>query len=165
MNRRKLLGSLAVVGGVSAMPSTWVKPVINSVVLPAHAQTSDTGASLPSINAAGPALTLSATSIDATSLFSLLDILTPVIDVTPSTSATASGGQFGLIIEAISSSTALVELRFIDSALSLSPLFTFLLSFGDSFQAQGFVDSEGFVFGLDVSLSLDGNTLNLSLIL
>ena len=40
MSRRKVIGSLAVVGGVSAMPTSWVKPVINSVILPAHAQTS-----------------------------------------------------------------------------------------------------------------------------
>ena len=42
MNRRKVIGSLAVVGGVSAMPTSWVKPVVNSVILPVHAQTSAT---------------------------------------------------------------------------------------------------------------------------
>ena len=40
---QKILG-LSVVGGVSAVfPSKWIKPVVDSVVLPAHEQTSDTG--------------------------------------------------------------------------------------------------------------------------
>lgn len=43
-SRRKLLKSFAVGGGVAAtaasMPKEWVKPVLDQVVLPAHAQTS-----------------------------------------------------------------------------------------------------------------------------
>jgi len=39
-NRRKLLG-LALLGGSSlVLPSRWSKPIMNAVVLPAHAQTS-----------------------------------------------------------------------------------------------------------------------------
>ena len=50
LNRRKVIGSLAVIGGVSALPTSWVKPVVNSVMLPAHAQTStDTENVSPSV--------------------------------------------------------------------------------------------------------------------
>ncbi len=39
--RRNLLKSVASVGAIgTALPNTWIKPVVNSVVLPAHAQTS-----------------------------------------------------------------------------------------------------------------------------
>ena len=38
-NRRKLLGVIGL-AGVAAAPAQWVTPVINAVILPAHAQTS-----------------------------------------------------------------------------------------------------------------------------
>ena len=42
--RRKLIMSLAAGGGVltagKMVPNTWVKPVVDSVVMPAHAQCS-----------------------------------------------------------------------------------------------------------------------------
>lgn len=40
-DRRKLLGYLGV-GGIAAcaLPAQWTKPIVNSVMLPAHAQTS-----------------------------------------------------------------------------------------------------------------------------
>ena len=41
--RRRLIKKLAIGGGVattaSSMPTKWVKPVLDSVILPAHAQT------------------------------------------------------------------------------------------------------------------------------
>ena len=80
MNRRKLLGSLAVVGGVSAMPSNWVKPVINSVILPAHAQTSEE---------ATPGLFLSTTNIPGENPFPTLTPTFTIIGVGP----TFSGGE------------------------------------------------------------------------
>jgi hypothetical protein len=43
-SRRKILKSIAAGGGAfiagKSLPSTWIKPVVDSVVLPAHAQTS-----------------------------------------------------------------------------------------------------------------------------
>ena len=40
-NRRELLGTVATLaGGILATPSVWVKPIVNSVILPGHAQTS-----------------------------------------------------------------------------------------------------------------------------
>ncbi|MEM7196402.1 MAG: tail fiber domain-containing protein [Pseudomonadota bacterium] len=41
--RRKLLGSAIAAGAVVSAPSQWVKPSIGSVILPAHAQTTDSG--------------------------------------------------------------------------------------------------------------------------
>ena len=49
-NRRKLLGVLGF-AGVAAAPTQWVTPVINAVLLPAHAQTS---ICVTDINAGGP---------------------------------------------------------------------------------------------------------------
>lgn len=39
-SRRKLLSTFTVVGAASQLPNQWVKPIVNSVVLPAHAQMS-----------------------------------------------------------------------------------------------------------------------------
>ncbi len=48
-SRRKLIKSAAIgtgaLGAASVAPSNWVKPVINSVAIPAHAQTTDDSAS------------------------------------------------------------------------------------------------------------------------
>lgn len=42
-SKRKSLKALTALGvGVAATPSAWKKPIVNSIVLPAHAQTSDT---------------------------------------------------------------------------------------------------------------------------
>lgn len=45
--RRKLIMSLAAGGGVlttgKMLPNTWVKPVVDSVVMPAHAQLTGKG--------------------------------------------------------------------------------------------------------------------------
>ena len=164
MNRRKLLGSLAVVGGVSAMPSTWVKPVINSVVLPAHAQTSATDASSPISPAVGPVLSLSATSFDVSSVQPglTLNLASTVISSDP---LIASGGIIELTVGSASIPVVAVEIIFEDSngVPQTSPGAGLIPNTSD--QLQGFADSMGVVFGLDVSLSLDGNTLNLSLIL
>ena len=153
MNRRKLLGSLAVVGGVSAMPTNWVKPVINSVFLPAHAQTSET-----------PALTLSATSFDVSTLqgISDLDFVSTVISSAP---AIASGGFFDLNATDLGGGDVALLIDFTDSDGTDGLVFINSLSPGQTSQSDIIVDSEGFVFSLDVSLSPDGNTLNLSLIL
>ena len=40
IGRRKALGTLAGLGGVAATQTTWVSPVIERVILPAHAETS-----------------------------------------------------------------------------------------------------------------------------
>ena len=44
-NRRKLIHSIALGGGViiagKSIPNSWTKPIIQSVILPAHAQTSE----------------------------------------------------------------------------------------------------------------------------
>ncbi len=58
--RRKLLKSIATLSGVGAagqLSSTWVKPVVDSVVLPAHATTTDASGSSPGANAC-PATTV-----------------------------------------------------------------------------------------------------------
>lgn len=42
-SKRKSLKALATLGvGVAATPSAWKQPIVNSIILPAHAQTSDT---------------------------------------------------------------------------------------------------------------------------
>ncbi|MDH3690876.1 MAG: hypothetical protein OEU36_15625 [Gammaproteobacteria bacterium] len=57
--RRRLLALLSTSGGVAAttksLPDQWVKPIVNSVLLPTHAQTSP---------ASPPALTISCVGID-----------------------------------------------------------------------------------------------------
>ena len=44
-SKRKILTSIGVTSGVvgasALVPSTWVKPAVNSVILPAHAQATD----------------------------------------------------------------------------------------------------------------------------
>ena len=49
--KRKLIKSAilgtGVVGSASAMPSKWTKPVIDSVILPSHAETTDDSGSSP----------------------------------------------------------------------------------------------------------------------
>jgi len=40
-NKRKMLGITGAVALVSSMPGSWTRPVIQSVILPAHAQTSE----------------------------------------------------------------------------------------------------------------------------
>lgn len=54
-DRRKLLGVIGV-GSVSAaaMPSTWTKPLIDAVVLPAHAQTSEIEMCMSNTSVGGP---------------------------------------------------------------------------------------------------------------
>ncbi len=45
LSKRKIITSLGLTSGVlgaAALPPGWIKPVVNSVLLPAHAQTSDT---------------------------------------------------------------------------------------------------------------------------
>jgi hypothetical protein len=50
-SRRKLLKSIAVGSGAvvagKSMPESWSKPVVNAVMLPAHAETTDDSGSLP----------------------------------------------------------------------------------------------------------------------
>ena len=179
MNRRKLLGSLAVVGGVSAMPSTWVKPVINSVFLPAHAQTSITDASpspppaeTPTPPGETPVLSLSATSIDVTFEQSLvgplnagISFLLDTVQVISSNPALASGGDT-LGSSAIIGLASLSFNFIINDSLGTPSVFfpiTALLP-GQSSIIVPTTDLAGFDLGLEVSLSPDGNTLNLSLI-
>lgn len=47
VDRRKLLGAMVASGAISgaALPEKWRKPVVNSVILPAHAQTTGPGPS------------------------------------------------------------------------------------------------------------------------
>ena len=169
MNRRKLLGSLAVVGGVSAMPSNWVKPVINSVILPAHAQTSEplssasTSTPIPTV---APALTLTGGSLD----ISLLQAISPpILDfvsiVTASVPAITSGGTIITQATFLTPGTTTVSFIFVDSQAGQSQVMAGSLLAGQTLQFAGLTDSAGFVFGLEVALSPDGNTLNLSLIL
>jgi len=40
--RKLLLGATAVAGGAAALPTSWTKPVVDTVLLPAHAETTDT---------------------------------------------------------------------------------------------------------------------------
>jgi len=55
LERRRLLALITVGGATSyALPTTWVSPIINSVVLPAHAQTSTT--CVTDIQVGGPLL-------------------------------------------------------------------------------------------------------------
>lgn len=42
-SRRRLIQALATGGGVAALPTEWKSPIIDSVMLPAHAQTTTTG--------------------------------------------------------------------------------------------------------------------------
>jgi hypothetical protein len=55
LERRRLLTCITVGGAAGiAMPAAWVSPIINSVVLPAHAQTS--AACVTDAQAGGPLL-------------------------------------------------------------------------------------------------------------
>jgi len=51
LNRRKVLASIATGAGAvvagSALPESWTKPVVNAVILPAHASTTDDTGNLP----------------------------------------------------------------------------------------------------------------------
>ena len=145
------------------MPSTWVKPVINSVVLPAHAQTSATEAPSISAPAVGPVLSLSATSFDV-STFPLG--VAPQV-VISSDQSVASGGTLDIVVTPAPTDPPLfiIDFTFNNSDGDPFPGFSLLLPVGGSEPSQIFTDSAGFDFGLVFSLSNDGNTLNLSLIL
>ena len=79
-NRRKvLLGLTGGIAGASQLPSKWTKPVIDSVILPAHAQTSATTAAptttmapLPTNFRGNISLAVSLTSNQRDSIFSAL---------------------------------------------------------------------------------------------
>ncbi len=61
-NRRKvILGLTGGIAGVSQLPSRWTKPVVDSVILPAHAQTSVTTTPAPTTTAA-PGVTTTTTT-------------------------------------------------------------------------------------------------------
>ncbi len=51
-NKRKILKTLLGISGISALPASWKKPIVDSVALPIHAQTSAIvpPVSSPSIN-------------------------------------------------------------------------------------------------------------------
>lgn len=78
------LGGVATAGAV-AVPSTWIKPVINSVVLPAHAQTSacvtDTTVGGPLLgNASGATTCQQACEAEATAVSGQLCAVTETVD-------------------------------------------------------------------------------------
>ena len=160
MNRRKLLGSLAVVGGVSAMPSNWVKPVINSVILPAHAQTSEIDAD-SSQSPLIPGLTLVDTTFDIQDI-AVIGSFTFNSQILPDNVLT-SGGYIVLVIENDAAGTPDVNLTFADSD-NLSVFGTFDLTPGaPSIPSGQLTDSSGQDFVLNFSINTAGDTLNVSL--
>ena len=56
-SKRKILTSIGVTSGVvgasALVPSTWVKPAVNSVILPAHAQSTPAATAAPTTAAPG----------------------------------------------------------------------------------------------------------------
>ena len=84
IERRKLLGLAGVAGGV-ALSGTWSKPLVNAVVLPAHAQTSmcmaDTFIGGPLLgNASGAMTCQAACEAEATSQSALLCDVRETVD-------------------------------------------------------------------------------------
>ena len=177
LNRRKVITSLAAVGGVSTMPSGWVKPVINSVMLPAHAQTSidgddvdDSPELILDINSS-PSLILAETSL---SISTQEDFSVPINGV----GANSSGGTLvvtgaTLMVAASLSSPgeagvvyALFEANFVDSSTQFNsgqiPGGT-ILFVGDSITSSNFIDSAGVAFTVTLSNPTGDGTLNLTL--
>ena len=173
MNRRKLLGSLAVVGGVSAMPSNWVKPVINSVILPAHAQTSTISDGAPASGApASPqvqALILEDDTIDLTSVALGGLPSTFALNAVAATSA-ASGGSFEISVSLPPAGpVAIVDVTFAFQDSGQQPggssSATIAGVIGSIETLGPFVDSLGIQFSIAIGIAPDGNALNLLLIL
>ena len=159
MNRRKLLGSLAVVGGVGAMPSSWVKPVINSVILPAHAQTSESDTSAPTTPLI-PGLTLSDTEF----AISATGFLSTSIQVIPDNAST-SGGTLALNVFPDTPFTTVFigSAAFLDSNLDPDNGSFAVISAGNSELVATFSDSTGQSFSLNFAINTAGDTLNVSL--
>ena len=170
LNRRKLLGSLAVVGGVSALPTSWVKPVINSVILPAHAQTSesDPSASTTPTSASNPSAPTTPTTTGLTlnnstefTISSTGNTLLPPIDITPDTAITSGGvvtvsvfpaGVVFLVAPVFEDSNNITTQG---SQLSVVP--------GGAPNPQVFQNSSGQDFVLTFTINSDSDTLNVSL--
>ena len=100
-SRRKLLKSIAAGGGAivagKSLPENWKKPVVDSVLLPAHAQTSPA----PTTTAAPTSCTIAMVVFDAAgapvpsgSLIDDLNLYTFTGTVTPA--AVGAGGQVNL---------------------------------------------------------------------
>ena len=90
-SRRKLLKSIAagrgaIVAGKS-LPENWTKPVVDSVLLPAHAQTSGCTITMVVLDAAG-ALVPSGSLIDDGNLYTFTGTVTPA--------EVGAGGQVNL---------------------------------------------------------------------
>ena len=85
-DRRKLLGLIGITGvAAGALPASWVAPVIDTVVLPAHAQTSicmaDSTVGGPLIgNASGATTCQAACEAEATALDAQLCSVTETLD-------------------------------------------------------------------------------------
>ncbi len=86
-SRRKLLRSIVVSGGAVAtgkvMPESWIKPAIDSVLLPAHAQTSAR---------TGPTRTTFSQTLSSGELCAVLNTGLPVPDPAPFLFDWATGG-------------------------------------------------------------------------
>jgi len=74
-SRRKLLKGTAVAAGTAlALPNEWVKPVVNSITLPAHAQTSPCSPTIVDIAAGDPNLSTLVLALQ-TSTAGLVEVL------------------------------------------------------------------------------------------
>ena len=107
-SRRGAVKALVVGGGVvagsSAIPAEWAKPIVNAVVLPGHAQTTDAAVSMSSVSAVSP--------VADNDSFDMDDIL----DVFVSKAYAAGGLLIGSCVKlTVEGAVATVELTLNDS--------------------------------------------------
>ncbi len=104
--RHALIGIVSVLGSTSVLPQKWVKPVINTVILPAHAQTSATTTMTPTTTVT-PTTTTSPTTTTATPTTTaapepVVAVLNGVVDgpagTTFTADASASTGPMGAML-------------------------------------------------------------------
>lgn len=102
--RKTILGIVGTAGGASLLPEKWVKPVIDSVILPSHAQTSSTTTTSAPVTPA-PTTTASTTTSTTTTTVApdpVVAVLNGVVDGDIGTQftvdASASTGPAGVML-------------------------------------------------------------------
>ena len=120
-NRRKILSVLGL-GGTLMLPNKWAKPIVDTVIMPAHAQTSDPIAadpSAPSTPSTPPALfTFSPSGSDTFSFIVQTSIPGVTLDETSSGAITSFG--VGIATQVAGIELTLISPITTDSALVLT---------------------------------------------